>query len=124
MNTQKFITTWFEIPSTDFNRACAFYESILTTTLKREECGPMMMAVFAHTDTQTGGAIVHGAPYQPSKDGACVYLYTDELDAVLVRVVAHGGQIQMPRMSIGENGFIAHIIDSEGNRVGLHTAAK
>jgi predicted enzyme related to lactoylglutathione lyase len=29
----------------------------------------------------------------------------------------------MPKTDIGENGFVAFFIDSEGNKVGLHSMA-
>ncbi len=115
------ITTWFEIPSANFDRAVHFYEAVFQVSLKREEMDGIAMAVFPHTDEQTGGAVVSGAPYKPSADGACVYLYASDFDAALLRIAQHGGTIVLPKMSIGPNGFIAHFIDSEGNRIGLHT---
>jgi predicted enzyme related to lactoylglutathione lyase len=42
------------------------------------------------------------------------------LDAMLARVAAAGGQVLLPATVIGEQGVIAIIRDSEGNRVGLH----
>lgn len=115
------IVTWFEIPSSNFDRAIRFYETILNVQLKREEMDGIAMAVFAHDEQQTGGAVVHGAPYKPSTDGVCVYLFSTEFDVLIKRIEANGGTIVLPKMSIGPNGFIAHFIDSEGNRVGLHT---
>lgn len=115
------VTTWFEIPATDFNRAVAFYEKVFNINLEREEMDAIAMAVFPHRDAQTAGAVVHGGPYKPSPDGVCIYLYSDEFDGVLVRVEENGGQVILPRMSIGPNGYIAHFLDCEGNRIGLHT---
>ena len=47
----------------------------------------------------------------------------EELDPVLNRVVNAGGSITLPRTALPPGmGFYAHIIDSEGNRVGLHAA--
>ena len=120
MNTSPVIT-WFEIPTTDYNRAIAFYEHVLKIELKREEMEAIAMAIFPHTDGQAGGAVVSGGPYQPAADGVCVYLYSSDFDAALERVTQKGGKVVMPKMSIGPNGFIAHFIDSEGNRIGLHT---
>lgn len=58
--------------------------------------------------------------YRPSPDGAIVYLDAPGLDAVLSRVERAGGKVVMPRTDIGEPGFIALVVDTEGNRVGLH----
>lgn len=115
------IITWFEIPSSNFDRAVQFYEHVLNVSLKREEMDAIAMAVFPHSEEQSAGAVVHGAPYQPATDGVCIYLYSTDFDAALVRVEKNGGKVVLPRMSIGPNGFIAHFIDSEGNRIGLHT---
>ncbi len=115
------VITWFEIPAQDFDRATQFYEKSFGLSLKREEMDAIAMAVFPHADGQTGGAVVHGAPYQPADNGVCIYLYTDEFDTVLQRIEQNGGKILMPRTSIGPNGFIALFNDSEGNRIGLHT---
>lgn len=115
------IITWFEIPSLDFNRAVEFYERVFNTHLKREEMDGIAMAIFPHSEEQSAGGIVHGGAYKPANDGVCIYLYSTDFDAALVRVEQHGGKVVLPRMGIGCNGFIAHFIDSEGNRIGLHT---
>jgi len=115
------IISWFEIPSANYERALRFYETILNVQLKREEMDGIAMAVFPHDEQQTGGAVVHGAPYKPSQDGVCVYLFSADFDAAITRIEKNGGKVVLPKMSIGPNGFIAHFIDSEGNRVGLHT---
>jgi predicted enzyme related to lactoylglutathione lyase len=39
---------------------------------------------------------------------------------VVARVEPAGGQVVVPETPIGDPGTIAVIIDSEGNRVGLH----
>ena len=35
-------------------------------------------------------------------------------------ITSHGGKTLLPRMSIGQHGFVAHFEDTEGNRVALH----
>ena len=120
MNTAPVIT-WFEIPSVDFDRAIGFYEAVLQVSLKREEMDAIAMAIFPHAEGQAGGAVVNGGPYQTNANGVCIYLFSADFDAALQRVEQNGGKVTMPKMSIGPNGFIAHFIDSEGNRIGLHT---
>jgi predicted enzyme related to lactoylglutathione lyase len=39
----------------------------------------------------------------------------------LAKVEKAGGKILMPKTAIGENGFIAHFADTEGNRVAFHS---
>ncbi len=115
--------TWFELPATDLARAQAFYETVLSTSLRTELFTGMPMALFPYAEGGVGGALVQDARYRPSRDGAVVYLDTGgALDACLARVAGAGGKVVMPRTDIGPPGFIALIEDSEGNRVGLHMA--
>jgi predicted enzyme related to lactoylglutathione lyase len=115
--------TWFEIPTADFERARRFYETILATTLGAEAFGPARLAVFPHDEAGTGGCLYDGAGLRPSAEGTLVYLDADgRLDGVLERVEAAGGRIAMPKTELPRGmGWMAHIIDSEGNRVGLHS---
>ena len=115
------IISWFEIPAVNYDRAIQFYEQVFNVNLKREETDGMAMAIFPHADAQSAGAVVSCEAYKPNANGVCIYLYTTEFDAALQRVEKSGGKVAMPKMSIGPNGFIAHFIDTEGNRVGLHT---
>lgn len=114
--------SWFEIPALDLARATAFYERILETSLKPN--GPM--AVFPYDrGAATGGCVMQAPGYKPSRDGVAIYLDAGaSLDAVLDRVTAAGGSIAQPKTALPPGmGAFAHIIDTEGNRVGLHSAA-
>ena len=71
-----------------------------------------------------GGCIIHGDGYVPSAEGVTVYLNCNpDLQDMLDRVEEAGGSILMPKTSIGENGWVASIMDSEGNKIGLHSSA-
>lgn len=111
---------WFELPTTQLDRATAFYERILAIKLKRDVCGDSALAIFPYAEPNAGGALVAMPQLQPRDNGTLVYLHGgDDLTAVLERIPAAGGQVAMPKTAIGEIGFIALFIDSEGNRVGL-----
>lgn len=117
---------WFELPTTNLDRAVAFYERVLGTTFRRETCGGHPMAIFAYEENMPGGALVAMPQVEPRDNGTLIYLSVDDLDAALTRVVAAGGHVAMPRVALGQAadgkdiGHIALFIDSEGNRVGLH----
>ncbi len=113
---------WFEIPASDLARATKFYETILSTSLKAESFGTHELRVFAHDDDAAGGCLMKGPGFEPAKGGVMAYLNADpSLDAVLARVERAGGKIALPRTDLPDDmGSFAHIIDSEGNRVGLH----
>jgi predicted enzyme related to lactoylglutathione lyase len=111
---------WFELAAADLGRAQAFYEGVLGITLRAETFGGMAMAIFPY-DGGVGGALVMDARFTPSADGALVYLDTrGALDACLARVGPAGGQVLLPKTDIGAPGFIAVVLDTEGNKVGLH----
>jgi len=114
---------WFEIPATDLERAAKFYSEILSSELKMEKFAEAMMAIFPYEQgSGVGGALIAQASQKPSLDGAIVYLNAGgDVADVLDRVEAAGGEIIMPKTSIGPMGWIAYIKDSEGNRVGLHS---
>lgn len=118
--------SWFEIPSTQLDQAQAFYETILSCTMRREPMGPSEGAIFPYEGDGVGGSVMAGptAP-RPSANGTLIYLdASPSLDAVLARVTAAGGHIAMPRQALPPGlGFIAHITDLDGNRVGLHALA-
>lgn len=120
--------SWFEIPTTQLDRAQAFYEAVLGRPMRREAMGPSLGAVFAYSAQEdgVGGALMMG-PSAPQLSGGGTLVYLDAspaLDAALQQVLAHGGSIALPRQALPPGmGFFAHITDLDGNRVGLHAPA-
>ena len=119
--------SWFEIPSTQLDKAQAFYEAVLDCKLRRETMGPSEGAVFPYEgDEGVGGALLAGptAP-APAAGGTLVYLdASPSLDAALARALKAGGKVALPRQALPPGmGFFAHITDLDGNRVGLHALA-
>lgn len=115
--------SWFEIPVTDFNRAKAFYEAVLSRPVETMTMGPSTMGFLSSSLEGIGGAIVHGDGTAPSQRGTLVYLNGgDDLAVMLARVQLAGGQVAVPKTVIGNGfGFFAHFVDTEGNRIGLHS---
>jgi predicted enzyme related to lactoylglutathione lyase len=113
---------WFEIPVTDMTRAKTFYEAVLSVDITDSEMGPNKMGWFPMEMGAPGaaGTLIQGEGYNPSHDGSLVYLHVDKIDSALETVGTAGGKVLMPRIAIGEHGFIAHFEDTEGNRVALH----
>ena len=70
-----------------------------------------------------GGAIASGENFVPTMTGTTVYLDGgNDLSVPLSKVENAGGKVILPKTAIGENrGFIALFIDTEGNKVGLHS---
>jgi predicted enzyme related to lactoylglutathione lyase len=114
---------WFEIPAKNFERAKEFYEKLFGAEIQVMPHPEMKYGILPG-DMQNGvtGGIVQGAGYEPSDKGPLIYLNGGEdLSAPLSRVEAAGGKIVLPKTAIGENGFMAHFIDTEGNKVALHS---
>ena len=113
---------WFEIPAADFDRAVKFYDAIMSKPLRRESFGGMPHAVFAYEGEGVSGAVSKMDRNSPSPQGTLVYLNVEGyLDKAVENTAKAGGRILSEKMSIGENGFVAIIADTEGNTVGLHS---
>ena len=118
------VISWFEIPVTDFERAVKFYGTIFDVQLARMGGEGHSLAIFPHNGEVegggVGGALVAAEGYVPSAIGPLVYLNANpDLNVVLERVERAGGQQVKAKTDIGDDGFYAIIIDTEGNRVGL-----
>jgi predicted enzyme related to lactoylglutathione lyase len=114
---------WFEIPAKNLARAKAFYEAVLGIEMITPF--PDMKYAMFPADMQNGeigGGLLEEEGYEPSQQGALIYLNGGEdLDVPLGKVEAAGGKIIMPKTSIGPNGFMGRFIDTEGNRVAFHS---
>ena len=119
--------SWFEIPATDLQRATTFYETIFSIKLIAMDMPNIKMRLFPIDDMQNGigGAVVDsGGFHKPSAtDGPLIYLNGNpDVQNILEKVPAAGGIVVVPKTPISpEYGFMAVIIDTEGNRIGLHS---
>lgn len=114
--------SWFEIPAYNFERAVNFYNEIYSIQMETSEANGYHMAYFP-TKTGIGGAIVCGEGCVPSNVGPLLYLNAGkDLEVVLSKIENAGGQIVMPKTLISdEAGHFALFIDTEGNRLALHS---
>jgi predicted enzyme related to lactoylglutathione lyase len=119
--------SWFEIPATDLNRAQQFYEALFGLSMTPLETPALKMRMFPIDDMRTGvgGAIVDsGGFHTPSATaGPLIYLNANpDVQQVLDKVDAAGGKILVPKTQISpEYGYMAVILDTEGNRIALHS---
>lgn len=123
MSDQANAVGWFEIPVTDMKRAKAFYEHVLGVSLDPMQMGPADMAMFPMNPGGPGaaGCLIKTEGYTPSYAGSVVYFSVDDIEGTLAKAKAKGGTTVVPKMSIGEHGFVGQFQDSEGNRVALHS---
>ncbi|MCH6255670.1 VOC family protein [Puniceicoccaceae bacterium K14] len=113
----------FEIPATDIARAISFYESILELKIERMEFPGMEMGLLPHENQALVGVIMKGEDYTPSSKGITLYLNAgNDLQTVLDKVEPGGGTIVIPKTPhADDSGFFAIFLDSEGNKMGLHS---
>ncbi|MCH1517609.1 MAG: VOC family protein [Flavobacteriaceae bacterium] len=116
---------WVEIPTENIERAVVFYNQLLSIEMKVMEAMGMKTAFFPHTaENQSGACLMQGPHYTPSAEGTIIYLSTGEdLQTSLDKIEGIGGAVVLPKTALGPNGFMAHIMDTEGNKIGLHAKA-
>lgn len=114
---------WFDIYVSDLNRAKKFYQTVFNLTLTDlpVEWGRQSLFPFSPGSPNTSGALVEKAGMQPGANNTVVYFETEDCTAEESRIEQAGGKVVQPKTSIGEFGYIAIFIDSEGNTVGLHS---
>ena len=121
------VVGWFEIPVTDMDRAIKFYETVLGYELSRNQMGPLDMAWFPWklgTEGSGGTLVCHPECYKPSPDGTVVYItaFSGDLANELARIEPNGGKVLVPKTQISpDHGFMAVFLDTEGNKVALHS---
>lgn len=118
--------SWFEIPTLDIERAQKFYESIFEIKMIPLNFENLQMRMFPISDPMNiGGALVHNSDfYVPSSThGTMVYLNANpDIQKVIDRIIVAGGTIIVPKTEISpDHGYMAVFLDSEGNRIALHS---
>jgi predicted enzyme related to lactoylglutathione lyase len=117
---------WFEIPVTDMDRAKKFYDAVFEIKVEIHPMNELVMGWFPFAENKPGapGSLVkHPDWYKPSDShGPLVYFSSEDVQIELDRVDSAGGKIIQPKTLIKEDiGYMAVFIDSEGNRIALHS---
>ncbi len=121
------VISWFEIPTTDISRAQKFYETVFGIRLSALDTPMMKMRMFSTVENPAdvrGALVDSGGFHKPSQtDGPLLYLNANpDVQKVLNKVVAAGGKVLVPKTEVSpEQGHIGVFIDTEGNRIGIHS---
>ncbi len=113
---------WVDIPVKDLDRAIKFYSAVLGGNVKKEEFGGTGIGVLPHSEGDAGGCLLKGESDEPSTKGPLLYLNANgRLDQAIAAVGANGGKVLEPKHQIGPHGYRSIVLDSEGNRIALHS---
>ncbi len=113
---------WFEIAAKDLERAKDFYSEVFNLEFQYVEMLDTKMYMFGEPGKPgSSGALVQSEDNTPSQDGTLVYFSCEDIPATTQKVEKMGGKTLVSKTSIGEFGFYAHVSDTEGNRIGLHS---
>jgi predicted enzyme related to lactoylglutathione lyase len=114
---------WFEIYVDDMGRAKAFYEAMLGIELSKLDSPGMDMLAFPMDQEKTGatGALVKMPGFPSGANSVLVYFVCDDCAKEAAKASKSGGRIQKEKTAIGQYGFIALVVDTEGNMIGLHS---
>jgi predicted enzyme related to lactoylglutathione lyase len=120
LNSRHNRAVWFDVPVSDLDRAAAFYRAVLGVRVDKEQFEKFSFCVIEH-DQGNGGCLVL-EPQAVSRAGILVYLNVDgRLRDAVAQVKPHGGKVLQDTHAIGAHGFRAIVVDSEGNRIALHS---
>jgi predicted enzyme related to lactoylglutathione lyase len=113
---------WVDIPVLNLDRAIRFYSAILAAEVKKQEYPGMAIGLLPMAVHETSGCLFVKAEEKPSATGPLVYFNAQgRLDEAIAAAEANGGKVLLPKHPIGPHGFRAVLLDSEGNRVALHS---
>ena len=120
---------WTDIPVTKLDRAIKFYSAVLGQEVRKMSEGEFAYGLLPHEEQNASGCLCVGGDSvgnknQPSQNGPLIYLSVEgRLDEAVKAAGANGGKILQDRQHIGPHGFRAVVVDSEGNRIALHSSA-
>jgi len=113
---------WCDIPVVDLDRAIRFYAAVLGAAVQKQEYPGMAIGLLPGVDGEVTGCLHKSETDRPSDHGPLLYLNCKgRLDEAVAAVAPNGGKIVQAKHAIGPYGFRAVVLDSEGNRVALHS---
>jgi predicted enzyme related to lactoylglutathione lyase len=116
------VLCWIDIPVKRLDRAIRFYSSVLGEDVTRQTGDGYEFGLLPHAQDGVSGCLYTSDDNRPSEYGPILYLSVEgRLDAAVQACLADGGRLVREKHPIGPYGYRAIIIDSEGNRIALHS---
>lgn len=120
LNSKHNRAVWFDIPVADLDRAAKFYRAVLAVGVDKETYGDYTFCVIEHRDGNGGCLVPNKA--EIAAGGVLLYLNANgRIRDAVDKVVPNGGSVIEDTHAIGPHGFRAVVLDSEGNRIALHS---
>jgi predicted enzyme related to lactoylglutathione lyase len=119
---------WTDIPVINLDRATKFYSAVLGKEVSKMSEGGFEYALLPHEEQNASGCLCVsgdsvGTENKPSQNGPLIYLSVEgRLDDAVKIAKSNGGKVLEEKTQIGPHGFRAVIVDSEGNRIALHSS--
>ena len=122
LNTIHNRVVWFDIPVNDLERASAFYRAVMGVSVTKVDSGGFQFSVIEHDEGNGGCLVPHSGPIV-SDGGILMYMNVNgRIRDAVGQVEKLGGKVLEATHGIGPHGFRAIVLDSEGNRIALHSA--
>ena len=120
---------WTDIPVTNLDRAIKFYSAILGKEVRKMSETGFEYGLLPHEEQNASGCLCVGGDSvgnknEPSETGPLIYLSVEgRLNEAVKAARVNDGKVLQERQQIGPHGVRAIIVDSEGNRIALHSSA-
>ncbi len=113
---------WVDIPVSNLQRAIEFYSAVLGAKVALEKMPGFQFGLLPHHRSNVSGCLAKLKDNKPSKKGPLIYLSVNHRHVEAEKAATkHGGKILQKKHAIGPYGFRSIIVDSEGNRIALHS---
>jgi uncharacterized protein len=119
---------WTDIPVANMDRAITFYSAVLGQEVSKMSEQGFEYGLLPHEEQSASGCLCVGSDSvgnenKPSQTGPLIYLSVEgRLDDAVKKAGANGGKVLEPKQQIGPHGYRALVVDSEGNRIALHSS--
>jgi uncharacterized protein len=109
----------FELASDDLDKTAQFYREVFDWQIEKWD-GPIDYWLVTNGDETTPGINGGLMPASGNFHGTINTIGVEDIDAAIEKVLAHGGEIVLPKDAIPGVGYQAYFKDTSGIIVGLH----
>lgn len=109
----------FEIPADQPERAIAFYSGLFNWQFSKWDGGMPYWIVKTGEGPGIDGGLL---PRHASCQGVVNTIGVDDLDAKMAAAVSGGGTLALPKTAVPGVGWLAYVVDPEGNTFGMMQA--